>query len=462
MSTAQTLEASPLRRSEAPIRIQGLCHHYRSGSLRRQVLHDVNAEIEAGEIVILTGPSGSGKTTLLTLIGALRSAQEGSLQVLGEELRGAGGRTLMSVRRQTGYIFQHHNLLESLTALQNVQLGLDAGSRGERRQRARAMLEAVGLADHVRQLPLQLSGGQRQRVAIARALVRRPRLILADEPTGSLDRDSGREVVTLLDDLARREGVTVLLVTHDNRILDVADRILHLEDGRLQGFGAAVLSSTRHMLSLLADYNRKGELARRVAAMHPEEFTAVLEAATREAEHFMRASELAADRAYESMIDQLLEVFTYKIGDLLEAERASLFLLDPERDELWSKVAESGGGPPLEIRVERTRGVVGAVFASGEAENIPDASADSRFDRAVDRASGFVTRNLLVLPLRDLEGRVFGVAEVLNKRGDAPFSDSDLARFRGYMEGMGVLLESWWRMTRERALPASEREPRAV
>ena len=144
-----------------------------------------------GEIVILTGPSGSGKTTLLTLIGALRAAQEGSLTVLGQELRGASERTLVSVRRQIGYIFQLHNLLDALTATQNVDDGAQRDSRLSRaaaRARAREMLESVGLGDHAGTYPDQLSGGQKQRVAIARALAGRPRIILADEPTASLDR----------------------------------------------------------------------------------------------------------------------------------------------------------------------------------------------------------------------------------------------------------------------------------
>ncbi len=218
-----------------PIAIEGLNHFYGSGALRRQVLFDISASVPAGEIVIVTGPSGSGKTTLLTLVGALRSAHEGSVRVLGEQLAGAGGGTLEKVRRRIGFIFQQHNLLGALTAVQNVELGLlvtERYPRQELRRRALAMLEAVGLGAHTDKLPEQMSGGQRQRVAIARALAGQPSIVLADEPTASLDRVAGREVVDRMQALAREQGATILLVTHDNRILDVADRILHLAPRR--------------------------------------------------------------------------------------------------------------------------------------------------------------------------------------------------------------------------------------
>jgi putative ABC transport system ATP-binding protein len=187
-------------------------------------------------VVILKGPSGSGKTTLLTLMGGLRSAQTGSLKVFGQELVGAKKAQLIKIRRHVGYIFQAHNLLESLTARQNVQMSVelhDHISSREAQQKAIAMLESVGLGDHVNYQPHNLSGGQKQRVAIARALVSHPKMILADEPTAALDSKSGHDVVELMRTLAREQGSTILIVTHDNRILDVADRIIELEDGRL-------------------------------------------------------------------------------------------------------------------------------------------------------------------------------------------------------------------------------------
>ena len=221
-----------------PVRLRGVGHAYGEGELRRAVLRDVDLTVGAGEIVLLTGPSGSGKTTLLTLIGALRALQDGSAVVLGEELNGASEGARVRLRRRIGFIFQSHNLLGFLTARQNVAMALEQdGSLGERArlERAGALLAAVGLAGHEDRVPGRLSGGQRQRVAVARALAADPGLVLADEPTAALDKASGHEVVQLLRNLAKSRGVPILLVTHDPRILDIADRVVSMEDGRLVG-----------------------------------------------------------------------------------------------------------------------------------------------------------------------------------------------------------------------------------
>jgi putative ABC transport system ATP-binding protein len=218
------------------IDIKNLNHYFGKGSLKKQVLYNVNLEIEPGEIVLMTGPSGSGKTTLLTMIGGLRSPHDGNLKILGEELVGARKGKLVKVRRNIGYIFQAHNLLKSLTAKQNVQLSMELHSgisAKEMQAKSIAMLEAVGLGERVNYYPENLSGGQKQRVAIARALVSHPKLVLADEPTAALDSKSGRDVVELMQRLAKEQGCTILMVTHDNRILDIADRIVHMEDGYL-------------------------------------------------------------------------------------------------------------------------------------------------------------------------------------------------------------------------------------
>ncbi|CEJ45709.1 DevA family ABC transporter ATP-binding protein [Umezakia ovalisporum] len=218
------------------ISIHNLNHYFGQGSLRKQVLFDINLEIQCGEIIILTGPSGSGKTTLLTLVGGLRSPQFGSLQVLNRELCGASAEQLVQGRQHNGYIFQGHNLHGSLTALQNVIMGLELHQHialGEMQRRSSLMLEQVGLGNHLHYYPDKLSGGQKQRVAIARALVSHPPLVLADEPTAALDSQSGRDVVNLMQKLAKEQGCTILMVTHDNRILDIADRIVHMEDGKL-------------------------------------------------------------------------------------------------------------------------------------------------------------------------------------------------------------------------------------
>jgi putative ABC transport system ATP-binding protein len=216
------------------IDIQNLHHSFGKGNLQIPVLTDINLQIPAGEITILTGPSGSGKTTLLTLIGALRSMQTGSLKILDRQLLGAKQTQLVQTRSNIGYIFQAHNLLKSLTAWENVAMPLKLHPHIKDRQtRAINALTAVGLSDRTHYYPDLLSGGQKQRVAIARALVAQPQLILADEPTAALDSKSGREVVTLMQQLAKEQNCTILMVTHDNRILDVADRIIHMEDGCL-------------------------------------------------------------------------------------------------------------------------------------------------------------------------------------------------------------------------------------
>jgi putative ABC transport system ATP-binding protein len=225
-----------------PIQIHQLNYAFGQGQLRKPTLIDINLTLQQGEIVILTGPSGSGKTTLLTLMGALRSPQEGSLSILGQELLGANKPKQQKVRSQIGFIFQSHNLLSCLSAWENVNMSLRLHPQlnaAARETRCLELLQSVGLGDRVDYYPDQLSGGQKQRVAIARALVSHPKINLADEPTAALDKQSGRDVVELMEKLAREQGCTILLVTHDNRILDIADRLIHMEDGRLVSDQAA-------------------------------------------------------------------------------------------------------------------------------------------------------------------------------------------------------------------------------
>lgn len=221
---------------KAIVEIHRLNYYFGKSDLKKQILFNINLAIAPGEIVIMKGPSGSGKTTLLSLIGGLRSVQEGSLVSVGRELSGADENQRVQVRRQIGYIFQSHNLLPFLTARQNVQMSVelrDSISHQAARSRAEEILHLVGLGNRIDYYPEQLSGGQKQRVAIARALVNHPKLVLADEPTAALDSKTGRDVVNLMQHLAKQQGCTILLVTHDNRILDIADRTLYLEDGRL-------------------------------------------------------------------------------------------------------------------------------------------------------------------------------------------------------------------------------------
>ena len=218
------------------IQSQNLNHYFGNKNLRKQVLFDINLNISAGEIVILTGPSGSGKTTLLTLMGGLRSAQEGSLKILEQEIRGASKQQLTKLRQNIGYIVQAHNLMSFLTAKQNVKMSLELHDEFLDQNidaKAIEILEEVGLGNRIDYYPENLSGGQKQRVAIARALVNQPKLILADEPTAALDSKTGREVINLMQQLAKEQGTAILMVTHDDRIIDIAERTIHMEDGRL-------------------------------------------------------------------------------------------------------------------------------------------------------------------------------------------------------------------------------------
>ena len=218
------------------VSINNLSHFYGLDENKKQVLNNVNFFIKRGELVLLKGPSGCGKTTLLTLIGALRTCQSGDLTVLNNQLNGSSRKTRQKLRRNIGMIFQGHNLLRCLTAEQNVQMGADLLRNLtylQRREIARKWLSAVGLQDHHKKLPSGLSGGQKQRVAIARALSANPKLLLADEPTSALDSVTGREIVSLLRKLAKEQNCSVLMVTHDPRISDMADRILNMEDGKI-------------------------------------------------------------------------------------------------------------------------------------------------------------------------------------------------------------------------------------
>jgi putative ABC transport system ATP-binding protein len=232
---------SGLCSNHAVVSARGVNFWFGEKELKKQILFDVNFDINSGEVVLLRGQSGSGKTTLLTLIGALRTLHDGNLRVLNQEMLQAKTAQQVNVRRRIGFIFQSHNLIPHLNALDNVRLALELKPEigpVEGRDRAKELLEAVGVGHRWDAFPAKLSGGQKQRVAVARALICNPELILADEPTSALDGKSGREVVEKLVGLARQKGVPVLMVTHDPRILDFADRSLDMEDGRLKLEGA--------------------------------------------------------------------------------------------------------------------------------------------------------------------------------------------------------------------------------
>lgn len=232
-----TQTVDPLtEQTQSAIVIRDLCHAFGTGETQLRVLHHLNLTIRRGEVVILMGPSGSGKTTLLTLLGCLRSIQQGSVQLLGQELAEADEGRLRTMRRRLGFIFQAHNLHAALTAEQNVRMGLEVHGQQALvhwEQTCQTMLELVGLKDRSGYLPAKLSGGQKQRVAVARALVGNPEVVFADEPTAALDAHTGKQVIELLRKLADARQTTSVIVTHDHRIADFADRIVTMEDGRI-------------------------------------------------------------------------------------------------------------------------------------------------------------------------------------------------------------------------------------
>jgi putative ABC transport system ATP-binding protein len=235
-SSAGRFDERGTQRTDAAISARDLNFFYDEAGRLKQVLFDVDLDIWPGEVALLTGPSGCGKTTLLTLIGGLRTIQSGTLHTLGRPLHVHSAEELTEVRRHIGFIFQMHNLLDFLTARQNVQMALQLHpevTREEIEVRAGRILDLVGLGRHGESYPAQLSGGQKQRVSIARALAGHPKLVLADEPTSALDSKTGREVIDLLVHLAREEHCPILMVTHDTRIADMADRIIRMEDGRI-------------------------------------------------------------------------------------------------------------------------------------------------------------------------------------------------------------------------------------
>jgi putative ABC transport system ATP-binding protein len=221
----------------AAIEVHGLGHRFTGNTTPLTVLDDLHLDVEPGDHVALVGPSGAGKSTLLALLGGLEPPQTGALIVDGQDLATLSRDGLAEFRRRTvGFVFQHFGLLDTLTAAENIELAvmLDGAGRRDRRRRALELLDAVGLAERATHQPGQLSGGERQRVAIARALANRPRLLLADEPTGNLDEDSSRAVIELLESLRVADGCTLVVVTHNRIVAGRAERRLALRHGHLE------------------------------------------------------------------------------------------------------------------------------------------------------------------------------------------------------------------------------------
>jgi adenylate cyclase len=213
-------------------------------------------------------------------------------------------------------------------------------------------------------------------------------------------------------------------------------------------FSEAVLSNTQQLFSLLAQNNRKGELTRRLAHLPVDEFSSLLDEVTTQFKHFLHLIEMSNSDALDSMLEQVIEAFTIKVGQILQADRATLFLVDAERGQLWSKVAQSDGEKPLDIRVPGDAGIAGRVATTGKVLNIPDAYADPLFNRAVDHQTGYRTHSILCVPIMNRSNQVFAVAELLNKRGASSFDAADERRLCDFASSLGVVLESWWQMSK--------------
>lgn len=367
----------------------------------------MSADIFPGELVMAMGPSGSGKTTLLNLIGGLRSATEGTLRVLDEELRSASQSALHRLRRRIGFIFQQHHLLNSLTVQQNVEMGVSGASPSAARGLAETILSEVGLKGLGRSHPKQLSGGQRQRVAIARALVRKPQLLLADEPTASLDSATGREVMELLRQLARRQGCAVMIVTHDNRILDMADRLMYLEDGRLSSFASVTSAHAAHALTALRPLALDGSMGAVLEKMNDAEFLDITRTLAAESEQFLNVLGLgdASDAA---------PVITQCARSVIE------------------RVSNRAGGREAIVWLRRNDGLQPLLTNTGTPPDPSPAALDAMRD-GVTR----VSNHSLFMPLQNTEYEYFAVAEI---RGDALTNDAEHT-LRDFNRPLGVIVQ---------------------
>jgi putative ABC transport system ATP-binding protein len=235
MTDADLAAGSSEATDEPPIvELGGVWKIYDTGSERVEALRGVDFAARPGEFVAVMGPSGSGKSTMLNVVGLLDSATEGTVLLDGRDVTDLTDREMTNVRKRAiGFVFQHFHLIPTLTALENVELPTLFGDDPDARDRARSLLGRVGLGDRIDHRPDQLSGGQKQRVAIARALVNRPRLLLADEPTGNLDRKTGRSVLEEFQRIKVEENVAIVAVTHDPQVSEFADRTVTLVDGRI-------------------------------------------------------------------------------------------------------------------------------------------------------------------------------------------------------------------------------------
>jgi putative ABC transport system ATP-binding protein len=396
MADSVTGLAASGSRSEL-LSLRDVSYSYPTPTGRKQVLRSVSADVWPGEIVLMVGPSGAGKTTMLTLAGALRSVESGSILVLRQELSGAGPRERMQVRKKIGFIFQHHNLLESLSAVDNVQMALAPLGYPAKQARKECveMLQAVGMGKHIHSRPRNLSGGQQQRVAIARALVRKPQLVLADEPTASLDGVSGREIVELLRRLARMQGCAIMIVTHDSRILDLADRSLRLEDGVLLSNAATVTQDSAHTLTMLTAFGDSEAFDWYWGQMETGAFLETLRRLRVEATQYLNVMDFGDVSANSDWMEVFLGSVLSKAAALVDAAYASV------------RTTGESGLPAFFLQA-------GAEGAAGEPARLEVLGRDST---------------------------AIGVAEFRAAGAGSILSESSVRRLKDFEKPLGVLLE---------------------
>ncbi|WP_299082509.1 ATP-binding cassette domain-containing protein [uncultured Paraglaciecola sp.] len=428
--------------AEISISVKNLDFSFGSGDLKKQILFDISTDIYAGEIVIVTGPSGSGKTTLLTIVSALRSVNTGSVQILGKELCGAKGKQLEEVRKDIGFIFQQHNLIGALTALQNVVLGIRISGKfkgSQLEQRAREYLQIVGLGERIHYYPDQLSGGQRQRVAIARAMAAEPKILMADEPTASLDKQSGRDVVERMKTLAKEQGSTILLVTHDNRILDVADRIVYLEDGHIASFNEAVIDNSQQMMNVVADTpsalpNNQAE--------SDFDFQYFMVDLSLQSQRILALKSKINPIAFNGVVTNALSKFTSQAAEKFKTQGFPFYLVS---DDGWI-VSSLGDVAATNIaNYPNQGGLVNFVRDAKQSILITDSLADAQVTPVIDMQTD-AAQMIMAVPLKRRSGEVFAVLQCRELVTQASYTSADLKSFELFCTSITGLLDAYTKL----------------
>ncbi|MFT7314983.1 MAG: putative ABC transport system ATP-binding protein [Paraglaciecola sp.] len=425
--------------SDISISVKNLDFSFGSGDLKKQILFDISTDIKSGEIVIVTGPSGSGKTTLLTIVSALRSVKTGSVQILGKELRGAKSRELEQVRKNIGFIFQQHNLIGALTALQNVVLGIRISGKFKGRQieqRAVEYLHIVGLGDRIHYYPEQLSGGQRQRVAIARAMAAEPKILMADEPTASLDKQSGRDVVDRMKSLAKEQGSTILLVTHDNRILDVADRIIYLEDGHIASFNEAVIDNSQQLMKVVADTPSERPNNQIESDFDFQYFMVDL---SLQSQRILALKSKINPIAFRGVLTNALTDFTAQAADKFDTQGFPLYIAT---EDAWNASPLGDASGEHVATYPNQGGLVNTVRDLNKSVLISNSLLDEKIDPVIDKQYE-EAQMIMAVPIKRRTGEIFAVVQCRRLISTPSFTERDLKLFELFCISITGLLDAY-------------------